>query len=141
MFLTDKRRFLHASLQIEMLRHCLNIRQLRIKLAKFPSKLQDLYAATMMRINNQEDDENAQTARRILLWLVYAARSLTVEELLYAIAVVPGTHDIDEDCTVDQASMVSMCCGLITVDKKSGFVRLIRKPLPSPLLIPLLTAV
>lgn len=120
-------RFLHASLQMEMLRRCLNVRQIREYLSRFPTKIEELYATTMKRID-MLGEEDAELARLILLWLLYAARPLSITELQYAVAVRPGTYEIDEDSLVDVAFLVSICCGVITIHQKSGSVRLIRKP-------------
>ncbi|KAH6908137.1 ankyrin repeat-containing domain protein [Coprinopsis sp. MPI-PUGE-AT-0042] len=116
--------FLHAALQIEMLRHSLTVKDLRDHMKKLPAKLDDMYAVTLARVNVQEPS-HAELAKRILVWVIYAKRTLSVRELQYAVATCPETYQFEEDRLVDEETLLSVCCGLVTVEKESQGVRLV----------------
>lgn len=110
-----------------MLGKCVNIGGLRKSLADLPEGVHTMYAATMERV---EKEDNAELAKRALTWLVYSARSLEIEELRHAIAIDSITCKFDPDELIDQATLVSLCCGLITVDPETKLARLIRRYFP-----------
>ncbi|KAH6908116.1 ankyrin repeat-containing domain protein [Coprinopsis sp. MPI-PUGE-AT-0042] len=116
--------FLHASLQIEMLRHSLTVKDLRDHMTKLPANLEDMYAVTLARVNDQVAS-HADLAKRILIWVIYAERTLSVKELQCAVATCPDTHQFEEDRLVDEETLLSVCCGLVTVEKESQGVRLV----------------
>ncbi|TFK21257.1 hypothetical protein FA15DRAFT_560298, partial [Coprinopsis marcescibilis] len=114
--------FLVASLQLEMLRDCLTVKDLRATLERLPAGVHDMYETTMDRIERQP---NANIAKSILLWLLHGRRSLTMEELQCAIAACPETYQYDPERIVDEDSVLSLCCGLVTLDPESKLVRLV----------------
>jgi ankyrin repeat domain-containing protein 50 len=65
----------------------------------------------------------------VLTWVVYASRSLTVEDLRHAVASSPDTLIFDKCRLATIELIVGVCCGLLTVEEETGIVRLIRKPL------------
>lgn len=68
-----------------------------------------------------------QLAMRVLSWIVYARRPLTVLELQQALAVEVGACDLDRDDLDDIQLMVSTCAGLVTVDGPSCIIRLVHR--------------
>jgi Ankyrin repeats (3 copies) len=80
------------------------------------------YDDTANRIGNQERGIH-ELAQRVLFWIVYAKRPLTVEELRHALAVEPGTCRLDKTNLCPVKDMVSSCAGLVTVD--SNIIRLV----------------
>ena len=46
-------------------------------------------------------------------------------ELQHALAIQPGTRDLDSDALIDGDILVSVCLGLVVVENDSGFVGLI----------------
>ena len=64
---------------------------------------------------------------RVLSWIVYARRPLTVLELQQALAVEVGACDLDRDNLDDIQLMVSTCAGLVTVDTPSCIIRLVHR--------------
>lgn len=53
----------------------------------------------------------------VLLWLVKAKRTLTVEELQTAISVEPGRYELDELDLPDKTTILDVCAGLVTIDE------------------------
>ncbi|TFK26017.1 ankyrin [Coprinopsis marcescibilis] len=115
--------FLLASLLLDILASCVSARKLRDRLESLPEGVHGLYATTIGRVEVQE---NSDLARRVLTWTVFAARSLTIEELRYAVAVNPVTYKFDPEELVEKETLVGLCCGLITVDPDTDLVRLIQ---------------
>ncbi|CAG8390262.1 unnamed protein product [Penicillium salamii] len=85
--------------------------------------LDDAYKEAMRRIKSQTD-QRSDLALRILSWISCAKRPLRLFELQYAIAVEPGTRTLNRDRIAGIEALVSICAGLVIIDKKSHFVRL-----------------
>lgn len=78
----------------------------------------------MSRIYSQ-DQEDVVLANDVLSWISYVKRPLTVTELQHALAISPGTINIDDDALTDEELLISVCAGMVTVDKKSSIIRLV----------------
>ncbi|KAH6879581.1 hypothetical protein BKA70DRAFT_207350 [Coprinopsis sp. MPI-PUGE-AT-0042] len=116
--------FLHASLQLATLRECPNVREVKKTLATFPSDIDDLYCKTWQRILDLAPAKSL-LARNTLTWVVHATRSLTIEELLEAVATCPDTHRFEQDRLVQEATLIGLCHGLVAVEEKTRLVRLV----------------
>ncbi|TFK19801.1 hypothetical protein FA15DRAFT_759817 [Coprinopsis marcescibilis] len=114
--------FLLASLQLDMLGQCLTVKSLKDSLERLPDGLHSMYSIPLQRINDQP---NADVVHNALLWLVYARRSLTIDELRYAIAIDPNDDTFDMENLVDETVLLSLCCRLVAFSQKSRLVRLI----------------
>ncbi|TFK16442.1 hypothetical protein FA15DRAFT_711813, partial [Coprinopsis marcescibilis] len=86
--------FLVASLQLDMLGSCLNIRDLRAGLEQLPKGVEAMYASTMERIEHQADPSLAKLA---LVWLVHALESMTIDDLRHALAFDPVRSKYDPE--------------------------------------------
>ncbi|KAH6890155.1 ankyrin repeat-containing domain protein, partial [Coprinopsis sp. MPI-PUGE-AT-0042] len=111
--------FLHAQLQLEALRHCSSALDVQMTLQAFPSDLSMFYHRTWSRIAHKD------LAIRVLLWIIYAKRELTIEELRHCVAISLETYAYDASRTVSGTFILAICCGLVTVGNKSNRVRLI----------------
>jgi ankyrin repeat protein len=100
-----------------------NRRDIRKALESLPKELDDTYNEAMRRISNQ-DEEDAKLAERVLSWISYAFRPLTIIEVQHALAVEPGNADFDGDALPDEDVLVSVCAGLVTIDQES-IIRLV----------------
>ncbi|KAH6901824.1 hypothetical protein BKA70DRAFT_1568315 [Coprinopsis sp. MPI-PUGE-AT-0042] len=116
--------FLHASLQLATLRECPNVREVKKTLMTFPTDIEDLYCKTWQRILDLAPAKSL-LARNALTWVVHATRSLTIEELLEAVATCPDTHRFERDCLVQEATLIGLCHGLVAVEEKTRLVRLV----------------
>lgn len=54
-----------------------------------------------------------------------AKRQLTISELQHALAVEQGAPELDKENIPQVEDMVSVCAGLVMVDEKSNFIRLV----------------
>lgn len=117
-------RFLLAQLHMDSLAKKLNRREVRAALGGLPKELDETYDQAMLRIQHQDEGQSA-LAHRVLYWISYSLRPLTVDELRHALAVEPGDDDLDEDGLYETELMVSVCAGLVTVDEESNQIRLV----------------
>ncbi|KAK4112126.1 hypothetical protein N656DRAFT_768782 [Canariomyces notabilis] len=116
--------FLLAQLHMDSLAKKLTRREVRTALGSLPKELDETYDQAMQRIQNQ-DEGQAALAHRVLYWISYSLRPLTVAELQHALAVEPGDDDLEEDGLHETEFMVSVCAGLVTVDRESDQIRLV----------------
>ncbi|PON26682.1 hypothetical protein TGAM01_v204183 [Trichoderma gamsii] len=86
--------------------------------------LNQAYDDAMKRIRQQSTDFT-QLAERIISWITYAKRSLTVRELQHALAVEVGKSELDPDNCSHIDLMIFVCNGLVTVDEESNIIRLV----------------
>jgi hypothetical protein len=78
----------------------------------------------MERINGQKPGFQ-RLAKKAISWITCAKRPLTTSELRHALAVVVGDSKLDEDNLERIERIISVCAGLVTVDKKSSIIRLV----------------
>lgn len=83
------------------------------------------YDQIMDRVDKQTQQPK-DTAVRVLSWITATKRPLRTIELQHAFAVntVIRSPTADKDNIPDIEYLVSVCCGLVTVDKRSEIIRL-----------------
>jgi hypothetical protein len=102
-------------------------KEVRSALEKLPigSDAYDIaYTEAMGRIEGQNPRSTA-FAKRVLSWISYTREPLTTKGLQYALAVEVGETKLDEENISEIDDMISVCAGLVTVDKESNIVRLV----------------
>ncbi|KAE8362702.1 hypothetical protein BDV27DRAFT_159526 [Aspergillus caelatus] len=85
--------------------------------------LDNAYEQVMQRIQGQVQ-EHQVLAKQVLSWVSCAKRRLTSAELQHAIGVEENTSEFDRDNIADIGLIVSVCAGLVIVDKESDIIRL-----------------
>ncbi|KAJ5936943.1 hypothetical protein N7466_003393 [Penicillium verhagenii] len=116
--------FLLANLHMQSLLGQPTIGHLEIALKNLPSgesRLDDTYNKVVERIESQHEGHK-DLARRILTWLTYSKRALSLLEIQHALAVRKGASDFDEKFIADAGTLGSVCAGLIIVDQKNGTI-------------------
>jgi ankyrin repeat protein len=90
--------------------------------------LNETYNQAMKRIDGQ-GEERQELARRILYWIVYTRRTLTIAELIDALAISYdlGGSKLDHDLRPEVDDIDSLCAGLVSADTNAGIVRLVHK--------------
>jgi hypothetical protein len=95
-------------------------------LERLPTEIHGAYDIVMERIKQQgQSDESL--AKNVLLWVAQARRPLSVTELQHAVAVFPGMKEMDADYVTDEELLISVCAGLVIIDKRQSIVRFVRK--------------
>ena len=111
---------------MDALRECVSISQIRRVLGGFPSQIEDVYLQTWSRIVEQ-GQEAVSLVKSVLVWVLNASRSMTLDELERAAAVSLETYEFEPDNMVAGSTLIAMCRGLVTVEEESRLVRLVRK--------------
>ena len=119
-------RFLLARLHMDSLVGKLNSRQVRAALENLPEGMDGTYDEAMERVERQ-DDSRKELAKRVLSWITYAVRPLSVKELQHALAVMPDTTKLDPDDITDDEILTSVCAGLVVIDEERNVIGLVRK--------------
>jgi hypothetical protein len=102
-------------------------RKLTLALEKLPKGSEALdyaYMEGMKRIEGQSTGFR-ELAKRVLSWITCAKRPLTTSELRHALAVEVDESELDKDNFEEAEDMVSVCAGLVTVNKASDVIRLV----------------
>ncbi|KAF3181117.1 hypothetical protein TWF788_006618 [Orbilia oligospora] len=133
--------FLLAKLQFDAIESLdePNWKEIQTCLQQFGTSSESPYDGTYQTILNRicgKDPEDikkdekvsvgsARKAFQVLSWITRSSRHLTKEELQHAIAVEPGTNEIDKDnITNNIDDIISLCRGLVTYEEESNTVRL-----------------
>src|ERR1700753_2034760 len=95
--LITKKRFRWAVCQLDALGKCRNRLMLRKALATLPPTLDETYNRILCAI----DEEDFEYAVRILRWLAFSARPLSVEEISEVVAI-----DIERDPAFDSEEVL-----------------------------------
>ena len=94
------------------------------QLSRSCGSLDDAYREAVERIRCQLDGDS-DLAKKVLSWITYAQRPLTTDELCCALAVEQGEEELDPRNVPDVEDLVSVCAGLVVIDKKSAIIRLV----------------
>lgn len=87
-----------------------------------PAKLDEAYTNLMERISRQSS-EDCELAKRVISWVAYAYRPLLLDELQHGLAITPDDSEIDDDSIIIPEILLSVCIGLVIIDKRSTTVR------------------
>jgi hypothetical protein len=93
-------------------------------LSRGSEALNKAYDGAIERIEGQLPGKTAR-AKGVLSWITCAQRPLTTDELCHALAVEVGELELDKDNIPDIEEIVSVCAGLVTIDKESEIIRLV----------------
>ncbi|MCJ1380068.1 hypothetical protein MMC17_003171 [Xylographa soralifera] len=99
--------------QLDELRKCLKPATLRKTLMLLPKTLDDTYARILCNI----DEQYSEDAFKILQWLAYSARPLSIEEVAEVLAVnIEGHPRIDPNNRLRESrDVLTICSSLITI--------------------------
>jgi ankyrin repeat protein len=120
-------RFLLAQLYLGSLTGKRSPKAIRTALGKLQTEFDAYdraYQKAMERIEGQIEDRR-ELAKQVLSWVTCAKRPLTTSELRHALGVEIGTSELDEENLPEIEDMISVCGGLVTVDKESRIIRLV----------------
>lgn len=114
-----------ARLYLDTLTTKITRRKIKAALDSLPEGLNSVYDELMIRIRVQNPRDHADLAIRVLGWIFYAVRPLTVQELQYALAIEVGDRDLDGDGIPDSETLVSVCAGMVTINPESETITLV----------------
>jgi len=114
---------------MEQLRNLSNEKKLKKALETLPAgkdALNKVYDGTMQRIKALETSSR-ESAMRILTWVIHACRPLSITELQHALAIEVDEDSFDEENIFDIEEDISLCAGLVTIDRERKIVQLFHK--------------
>ncbi|KAG2002677.1 hypothetical protein GB937_009642 [Aspergillus fischeri] len=113
--------FRWAACQLDMLQKCLDLRMLRASLRSLPKTLQETYARILASI----DRNYQQYAIRILQFLTYSTRPLTIQEAVDVIVVDPsGDPYFDPSLRMpNPQDIMKVCSSLVSLVIKQDSAR------------------
>ncbi|KAL9076997.1 MAG: hypothetical protein Q9161_000630 [Pseudevernia consocians] len=116
--------FLLAQLHMDSLTDKTSSKAIKRALGRLPTGSEALNLAYSEAINRIEDQKPGfrYLAKRALSWITYACRLLTVTELRHALAIEVEVPEFDEENLDDVKDIVSVCCGLVTIDPETDAV-------------------
>ena len=117
-------RFLLAQLHVSSIIRKHSRKDVEKSLTELPGELNSTYDQILKRINNQ-GEEDEELARRVLSWLTFCHRPLTITMLQQALAINPGDPSFDEDAIIHEESLLSVCAGLTVIDKETGIIHFV----------------
>jgi hypothetical protein len=127
-------RFLLARVYVESLQDLSSVKAVKTALKRLQQDsnasdnkimaLDRAYQNTLKRIDSRSAGSR-KFAMRILSWITYAVRPLSMIELQHALATEINESELDEDNIPDVEYIISICAGLLNVDKESNLIRLI----------------
>ena len=113
-----------AQLHLESLANENNKQDVRLALQSLPEKLDDTYDEAIKRIFRQ-GKKDVQLAKRTLMWISCAKRSLSIIELQHALATKPEAKELDPESLPHKDVIVDVCSGLVAIDRESEAIRLV----------------
>jgi hypothetical protein len=119
--------FLLAQLYLNSLIGKRSTKAIRTAIAKLPTgtNVYDCaYDDAMDRVEGQLQDQK-ELAKQVLSWIICAKRPLATTELQHALRVEVGESGLDEDNLPEIEDIISVCAGLVTIDKESGIIQLV----------------
>lgn len=125
--ITMKDRFLLADLHLKVLKTKKTRKMMRDTLPNLATgeKAYDrAYEEAMERIMTQNNDDKI-LAMQVVSWVSHATRPLSTQELQYGLASSSLQNQIDETDMIHVDDMVSVCAGLVSVDRKTNIFRLV----------------
>ena len=117
-------RFLLAQLHLESLANSQTANEVRNSLNTLPKALDPTYDNVMARIKAQ-DSQDSRLAKKVLSWIIYAKRPLTIEEMQHAAKTEPGVTRTEQGDLISKDILVSVCAGIVTIDKEANTIRLV----------------
>ena len=86
--------------------------------------MDETYDEVMKRIFKQ-NKKDARLGGKVLSWISYAKRPLTVDEMQHAVKVEANSTSIGKGDLISEDILVSVCAGIVTVDQGSNIIRLV----------------
>ena len=117
--------FTLAGLYMHTLRACMSEAEVEDALDNPPDGYDGFYERNMLRITEDSENSRASTlARKILEWVVFAHRPLSLAELRDALAVDLKKVGLRKAARPDKATILEVTVGMIIIDMDEANVRL-----------------
>ncbi|KAH6910848.1 hypothetical protein BKA70DRAFT_94920 [Coprinopsis sp. MPI-PUGE-AT-0042] len=116
--------FLHALLQMDVLRQCLTVAEIEEAIDMFPAGLDAMYSATLRRIE-QQGPRISTAARNFLAWVVLSRGPMKMTVVQDALATCIETGVIDPKRRIAEEDLIPLSCGLVVIESETQTLRLV----------------
>lgn len=99
------------------------LEDLELGIAELPTDLDAVYAKALHQIQHQAEWKK-DLAIKVLKWLVYAERPLSLNELIHALGVNEADTALHRDRLLTEQDITLACAGIVLVDPDGKTVRL-----------------
>lgn len=123
-------RFLLAKLDLESLFDERRRKDVEVALKNLPrgsNAYGQAYESAMKRVLRKPNSGSARLAKAVLLWIACAKRQLRLAELQYSLAINHGDSELEPKYLPHEKDLVSVCAGLVVVDKASDIICLFHR--------------
>jgi ankyrin repeat protein len=110
---------------MDALADCLTISEIKNALTSLPLGINDTYDQVMQRIEKLSVNRR-RAVKRLLQWVSYSKRPLSLRELEHAIAVSRGAQELQAEHIISAKVLTSLSAGIVIVDENER-VRLTHK--------------
>lgn len=107
---------------MDSLADCFRVFDLRRELASLSGDLSEIYAQALQRMRRSRSHGQQKILDKMLMWISWAKRPLTLQELGHAMSIVPGLGSISQDLILPSDTIrdiTTWTAGLIFVDTRS----------------------
>ncbi|KAH0423433.1 hypothetical protein CcaCcLH18_12166 [Colletotrichum camelliae] len=116
--------FLLARLHVDSLADCLTVGALKRALKGLTGDLDQMYSKSLERMERALRPKHRDILKKLLLWIAWGQRPLSIAELGHALAIHPGIEEIDEDDILPVREITTWSAGLLFIDS-GDFVKVI----------------
>ncbi|KFY22155.1 hypothetical protein V493_06811 [Pseudogymnoascus sp. VKM F-4281 (FW-2241)] len=113
--------FLLPQLHLNSFNNMLSKSKIKLSLNNLSQDLGPIYEKAIAMIRQKRPDE-FDLAKRVLSWIFYAPRPMGVEEVQHALAVESNQRYFDWDGLIDPETILSVCAGLIIIDRERNIM-------------------
>ncbi|KAF6837541.1 hypothetical protein CMUS01_04966 [Colletotrichum musicola] len=103
---------------------CLTLGALRRALRDLTGDLDQMYTKSLERMDQSLRPKHYEILKKLLLWIAWGQRPLSIGELGHALAIYPGIEDVDEEDILPIRQIAAWSAGLLFVDS-DDFLRVI----------------
>lgn len=104
---------------MDSLADCLTIGDLRKTLNGLSLDLDEIYFEAFARMKRGRSQAHQQVLQKLLIWISWVHRPLSVPELGHALAIRPGLEAIDNEDIMPIKTITTWSAGLIFIDSKN----------------------
>lgn len=120
---------------MESLGRCVSPADIRRTLSPFPRSIEGIYKQALQRILAAPEPRD-ELGLRVLQWVVFANRPLSMHDLQYALATCPKAGVFDPDAIIPEETLLSLTEGLVVVENKPVFKHPSSTSMLSKVLVP-----
>lgn len=109
---------------MDSLSDCITLGMIKRTLKGLTGDLDRMYSKSLERMQQALRPAHRQILKKLLLWVAWGQRSLSILELGHALAIQPGVEDLDEEDIFPVRDITTWSAGLLFIDSR-GLVRVI----------------